>query len=122
MTRPVRCLETGRRYPSFAQAARHLGLKPQGIQLAVFRRRPYAGLTWELIYPEDHAAYRDYRRRGPQERRVPGPRPRAVECEDGRVFPSIAAAARMVGVHYATLYRCIHSYQTCAGLYWRLVR
>ena len=110
MARPVVCLESGERFPTYADAARAFGLSGTDIRKSVVQKAPVRGLSFRLAYEVDRRS----------QQTAPARVREVVECEDGRVFPSIVHAAQSIGVNSQTLRRAIRQFQPCKGLYWRL--
>jgi len=49
--RPVRCVETGREYPSLTAAALAVGTYREALRGAIVAQTPCAGYTWQWAAP-----------------------------------------------------------------------
>jgi hypothetical protein len=109
MTRPVMCVETRMAFRSFAAAGRFARVSASGIRTAAISGTVSGGYHWALLYEQDRQAVAEGRigrnRKG-----------RSVECEDGRTFETVAAAARALGVTDRQLRAALTSYRPVHGV------
>ena len=112
MTRPVRDARTGEGWRSYAHAARALGVDARTVRECVLLGRPVKGRKLELTHEVDRIAAREGRY-GHRHHARP------VECEDGRQFPSVAAAALAMGIDQRAMRHHLKQYLPVQGLYFR---
>lgn len=112
--RPVRCVETGERFPSAAAAARSVGRAGSNILDAIRRGGACGGKHWELAGPPEPIEV-VVRQWSPNRK----PRPtRAVVRSDGMTYASAAEAATVNAVHIRNIYRALQTGRLCRGYYW----
>ena len=107
---PVICFETGERFGSMSEAARHLGISVQQVFSAVRGRRTAKGLHFHLEGDEPDAE--DFARSRGGRAKIP------VVCfETGERFESMAAAARHLGVNFSNVSAAVRNRGAVRGLH-----
>jgi hypothetical protein len=114
---PVRCVETGQKFPSAAAAARHVGRAGSNILDAIRRGGTCGGLHWEPAGPPVPMEIKGDPKWG--RGRKPYNRPtKAVIRSDGVTYASAAEAATVNELHIRTITRAIQQGILCRGYYW----
>lgn len=107
---PVRCVETDEVFESTTAAAARYGIDKRAIFSAMERNITAAGLHWIRLKPK-------------QKHNARGHATREVRAkESGIVYPSLARAAKAVGLSTSTSIWCaINRNETAAGQHWEYV-
>lgn len=114
--RPVRCIETGRVYPSISAAAKAAGTDAYNIG-TVCRggaAKTAGGYRWEYVEPDKEGDMI-------KEKARPTPGAKPVRCiETGHVYPSVEAAAAAAYTSKENIYHALRSkgHYRAGGYHW----